>query len=73
MDATATTELTIEDLLNINLDGLTVKEIAVKTGMSIQSTRRHLTVLVESQVLTVSKKTPARKGGPEYIYKKVGV
>lgn len=71
MDATATTELTLEDLLDNHPDGLTVKEVAVKTGMSVQSARRHLTVLVESQILTVSKKSSLRKGSPEYIYKKV--
>lgn len=73
MDATATTELTIEDLLNINPDGLTAKEVAVKAGMSLQSARKHLTVLVESQVLTLSRKPSTRPGNPAYIYKKVGV
>jgi len=73
MDATATTELTIEDLLNINSDGLTAKEVAVKAGMSLQSARKHLTVLVESQVLTLSRKPSTRPGNPAYIYKKVGV
>lgn len=73
MDVTATAELTLEDLLIANPEGLTVKEASKKTGMSLKQVRNHLADLVSSQLVTVSQRLHSGRGRPMFVYKRIDV
>lgn len=64
-------ESSLEELLNANPEGLTIKEVSSRLNMGYQEVRKHLMELVAAEQVTVSRSTSLKKGRPSSVFKKV--
>jgi hypothetical protein len=64
-------ESSLEELLNANPEGLTIKEVSSRLNMGYQEARRHLLELAAAEQVVITRRISPKAGRPSSVYKKV--